>query len=132
MVDKKATATHTECPYLFIYLPAHLLYLVYFKNLNIKKTDYLETVTIPGMLQINGQNLKKEDIFRYLGSPLQGNDDINGEVRARVNAAWMIGENSLVRYVTDECQPILNLRFTGQPSVLLHCMALNAGQQQRG
>ncbi|KAG8136472.1 hypothetical protein E2320_005055 [Naja naja] len=39
-------------------------------RLNIKKTEYLETVTTPGMLQINGENLKKLDIFWYLGSHL--------------------------------------------------------------
>ncbi|KAG8123448.1 hypothetical protein E2320_019199 [Naja naja] len=38
-----------------------------------------KTFTTPGTLQINGENLKKVNIFRYLGSHLQGNGDINGE-----------------------------------------------------
>lgn len=57
-------------------------------RLNIKKTEYLETITTYGTLQINEENLKMET-FWYFGSQFQCDGNINGEIRARINVARM-------------------------------------------
>jgi hypothetical protein len=58
-------------------------------RLNIAKTEYMETHQTAGTIQINGEDLTKTDLFRYLGSHLQSDSKLEGDVRARVNATWM-------------------------------------------
>lgn len=58
-------------------------------RLNITKTEYMETVPSPDSIKVNDEDLTKTSMFRYLGSHLQSNGDIDGDVRARVNGAWM-------------------------------------------
>jgi hypothetical protein len=42
-----------------------------------------------GMLDSDGQVVPKKDIFRYLGSMLQKNGDIDEDVSHRIKAAWL-------------------------------------------
>ena len=48
------------------------------------KTEYLDTSSHQGSIQVNGDTLKKTGAFRYLGSKLLVDGGINGEARARV------------------------------------------------
>uniref|UniRef100_A0A914WA90 Reverse transcriptase domain-containing protein n=1 Tax=Plectus sambesii TaxID=2011161 RepID=A0A914WA90_9BILA len=53
------------------------------------QTEYLETSLNTGSIQVSGKDLTKTDIFQHLGSDLQNDGGINGDVRARVNATWI-------------------------------------------
>lgn len=58
-------------------------------RLNIAKTEYMETISSPDSIMVDGENLTKTNRFKYLGSHLQSDGNIDGDVRARVNGAWM-------------------------------------------
>jgi hypothetical protein len=42
-----------------------------------------------GMLDFDGQVVPKKDTFRYLGSMLQKNGDIDEDVSHRIKAGWL-------------------------------------------
>uniref|UniRef100_A0A914X4N9 Reverse transcriptase domain-containing protein n=1 Tax=Plectus sambesii TaxID=2011161 RepID=A0A914X4N9_9BILA len=59
-------------------------------RLNIKKTEYMECgPQTDGTISIGGEELKKVEQFKYLGSLICSNGDSFPDARARVNAAWM-------------------------------------------
>lgn len=59
-------------------------------RLNIKKTEYMECGTqTNGTVRIDGEDLKKVEKFKYLGSLICSNGDSLPDARKRVNAAWM-------------------------------------------
>ncbi|PIO63566.1 hypothetical protein TELCIR_14830 [Teladorsagia circumcincta] len=58
-------------------------------RLNIKKTEYMETVQDVGTIQVNGEDLLKTMCFRYLGSRLRVDGHLDDEIRGRISTAWM-------------------------------------------
>jgi hypothetical protein len=59
-------------------------------QLNIKKTEYMECgPQTDRTISIGGEDLKKVEQFKYLGSLVCSDGDSLPDTRARVNAAWM-------------------------------------------
>jgi hypothetical protein len=63
-------------------------------NLNSSKTEYMKcdfsaTTQEEGDLRLDGQVVPKKDTFRYLGSMLQKNEDIDEDVSHRIKADWL-------------------------------------------
>jgi hypothetical protein len=59
-------------------------------RLNITKTEYLECgQQSDWTIQVDGQDLKKTERFKYLGSLISSDGDTLPDARARVNAAWL-------------------------------------------
>ncbi|XP_063165402.1 uncharacterized protein LOC134501489 [Candoia aspera] len=59
-------------------------------QLNIKKMEYMECdPQTDGTISIGGEDLKKVEQFKYLGSLICSNGDSFPDARARVNATWM-------------------------------------------
>jgi hypothetical protein len=50
------------------------------------KCDFSATTQEEGDVRLNGQVVPKKDTFRYLGSMLQKNGDINENVSHRIKA----------------------------------------------
>jgi hypothetical protein len=53
------------------------------------KCDFSATTQEEGDVRLNGQVVPKKDTFRYLGSMLQKNGDINEDVSHRIQAGWL-------------------------------------------
>jgi hypothetical protein len=58
------------------------------------KTEYMRcdfgtTISEDGDVSLGGQVVPKEDTFRYLGSMLQKDGDIDEDVSNRIKAGWM-------------------------------------------
>jgi hypothetical protein len=65
----------------------------YFR-LNRSKTEYMKcdfsaTMQEEGDVRLNGQMVSKKDIFRYLGSILQKDGDIDEDVSHRIKVDWL-------------------------------------------
>jgi hypothetical protein len=63
-------------------------------RLSRSKTDYMKcdfsaTRQEEGDVRLNGQVVPKKDTFRYLGSMLQKNGDIDEDVSHRIKAGWL-------------------------------------------
>ena len=59
-------------------------------RLNVRKTEYLTTdQEASGSIQIERTELLRTKAFRYLGIKIAADGNINHEVTARINAAWM-------------------------------------------
>ncbi|VDP08560.1 unnamed protein product [Heligmosomoides polygyrus] len=58
-------------------------------KLNFKKTEYLTTdVNESGSNKINGTELARTSVFKYLGSAIASDGGLMVEVNLRVSAAW--------------------------------------------
>ncbi|VDO67474.1 unnamed protein product, partial [Heligmosomoides polygyrus] len=58
-------------------------------RLNVKKTEYLTTdVTESSSIKVNGIELPRTAVFKYLGSAVASDGKLMVEVNSRVNAAW--------------------------------------------
>jgi hypothetical protein len=53
------------------------------------RCDFSATRHEEGDVSLDGQVVAKNDIFLYLGSMLQKDDDINENVRHRISAVWL-------------------------------------------
>ena len=51
-------------------------------------------------ISFEGQVVPRNDTFRYLGSMLQRDGDIDEDVSHRIKAGWMKGAKHLVSYMT--------------------------------
>ncbi|EYB97212.1 hypothetical protein Y032_0142g2302 [Ancylostoma ceylanicum] len=59
-------------------------------RLNVKKTEYMTTnLDEHSTIQVDGNDLRRTDFFKYLGSTLSAEGNLAHEVVARVNAAWL-------------------------------------------
>ncbi|EYC17680.1 hypothetical protein Y032_0030g2211 [Ancylostoma ceylanicum] len=59
-------------------------------RLNVKKTEYVTTnLDELSTVQVDGNDLRRTDYFKYLGSTLSADGSLAHEVVARVNAAWL-------------------------------------------
>ncbi|EYB93755.1 hypothetical protein Y032_0179g730 [Ancylostoma ceylanicum] len=59
-------------------------------RLNVKKTEYMTTnLDEPSTNQVDSNDLRRTDYFKYLGSTLSADGNLAYEVGARVNAAWL-------------------------------------------
>jgi hypothetical protein len=63
-------------------------------RLSRTKTEYMScdfsvTRHEEGDISLDGQVVAKKDTFRYLGSMLQKDDDIDEDVRHRILAGWL-------------------------------------------
>jgi hypothetical protein len=63
-------------------------------RLSRSKTEYMEcdfsaTTQEEGDVRLDGQVITKKDIFRYLGSMLQKDEDIDEDVSHRIKAGWL-------------------------------------------
>ncbi|EYC17012.1 hypothetical protein Y032_0032g2617 [Ancylostoma ceylanicum] len=60
-------------------------------RLNIEKTEYMECVPRieDGPICVDGNDLKKVDCFKYLGSRIASTGDILPDALGRANATWM-------------------------------------------
>ncbi|EYB92135.1 hypothetical protein Y032_0197g1558 [Ancylostoma ceylanicum] len=58
-------------------------------RLNVKKTKYMTTkVNEPSTIHVDGNDLRRTEYFKYLGSVLSSVGNLAHEVVARVNAVW--------------------------------------------
>ncbi|VDO60933.1 unnamed protein product [Heligmosomoides polygyrus] len=58
-------------------------------KLNVKKTEYLTTdVSESGSIKINGTELARTSVLKYLGSAIASDSSLMVEVNSRVSAAW--------------------------------------------
>ncbi|VDP11891.1 unnamed protein product [Heligmosomoides polygyrus] len=58
-------------------------------RLNVKKTEYLTTdVTESSSIKVNGIELPRTSVFKYLGSAVASDGNLMTEVNSRVSAAW--------------------------------------------
>jgi hypothetical protein len=53
------------------------------------KCDFSATTQEEGDVRLDGQVVPKKDIFRYLGSMLQKDGDIDEDLSHRINAGWL-------------------------------------------
>jgi hypothetical protein len=53
------------------------------------KCDFSATTQEEGNVSLDGQLIRKKDNFRYLGSMLQKNGDIDEDVSHRIKAGWL-------------------------------------------
>jgi hypothetical protein len=53
------------------------------------KYDFSATTQDEGDVRLDGQVVTKKDTFRYLGSMLQKNGDIDKDVSHRIKAGWL-------------------------------------------
>jgi hypothetical protein len=53
------------------------------------KCDFSATTQEEGDVRLDGQMIPKKDIFRYLGSMLQKNGDIDKDVSHRIKTRWL-------------------------------------------
>jgi hypothetical protein len=53
------------------------------------KYDFSATTQEEGDVRLDGQVVPKKDTFRYLGSMLQKNGDINENVSNRIKVGWL-------------------------------------------
>jgi hypothetical protein len=53
------------------------------------KCDFSATMQEEGDVRLNGQMVSKKDIFRYLGSILQKDGDIDEDVSHRIKVDWL-------------------------------------------
>jgi hypothetical protein len=53
------------------------------------KCDFSATIQEEGDVRLDGQVVSKKDTFRYLGSMLQKNGDIDEDVSHRIKAGWL-------------------------------------------
>jgi hypothetical protein len=51
--------------------------------------DFSATTQEEGDARLDGQVITKKDIFRYLGSMLQKDEDIDEDVSHRIKAGWL-------------------------------------------
>ncbi|EYC36185.1 hypothetical protein Y032_0925g3062 [Ancylostoma ceylanicum] len=60
-------------------------------RLNIEKTEYMECGARieNGTICVDGNDLKKVECFKYLGSRIASTGDILPDAFGRANAAWM-------------------------------------------
>ncbi|EYB97808.1 hypothetical protein Y032_0137g2036 [Ancylostoma ceylanicum] len=59
-------------------------------RVNVKKTVYMTTnLDEPSTIQVDANDLRRTDYFKYLGSTLSADGNLANEVVARVNAAWL-------------------------------------------
>jgi hypothetical protein len=54
-----------------------------------KKCDFSATTQKKRDVRLDGQVVPKKDIFRYLGSMLQKDGDIDEDVNHRIKASWL-------------------------------------------
>jgi hypothetical protein len=53
------------------------------------KCDFSATTQVEGDVRLDGQVVPKKDTFRYLGSMLQKDEDINKDLSHRIKASWL-------------------------------------------
>jgi hypothetical protein len=53
------------------------------------KCDFSATTQEEGDVRLDSQVVPKKDTFRYLGSMLQKNEDIDEDVSHRIKASWL-------------------------------------------
>jgi hypothetical protein len=53
------------------------------------KCDFRDTTQEEGDVRLDGQVVPKKDIFRYLGSMLQKDGDIDEDVSHRIKVGWL-------------------------------------------
>jgi hypothetical protein len=53
------------------------------------KCDFSTTTQEEGDIRLDGQVVPKKDTFRYMGSMLQKNGDIDEDVSHRIKASWL-------------------------------------------
>ena len=51
--------------------------------------DFSATMHEGGDISLDGQVVPQKDIFRYLGSMLQNDGDIDEDVRHRISTGWL-------------------------------------------
>ena len=65
--------------------------------------DFSATRHEGGDVSIDGQVVVQKDIFRYLGSVLQKDGDIDEDVRHRFSASWLNSVKLLASSMIGEC-----------------------------
>ena len=64
------------------------------------RCDFGGVVQEEGDVSLEGQVVSKKDTFRYLGSMLQRDEDIDADVSHRIKAGWISGDELLAFSVT--------------------------------
>jgi hypothetical protein len=74
------------------------------------KYDFSATTQEEGNVRLDGQVIPKKDIFRYLGSMLQKNGDIDDDVSHRIKVSWLKWR----QVSTVLCDPRVSLKLKGK------------------
>ena len=74
-------------------------------KINVAKTEHLSTRENPLPIELNGEELKNVDHFKYLGSVIDKDGTIDSDVDLRVQAAWS-SWRKLTRVLDDRKIPL--------------------------
>jgi hypothetical protein len=74
------------------------------------KYDFSATTQEQGNVRLDGQVVPKKDTYRYLGSMLQKNDDIDEDVSYRIKAGWLKWRQASGIF----CDPRVKLKLKGK------------------
>jgi hypothetical protein len=74
------------------------------------KCDFSATTQEEGDVRLDGQMVPKKDTFRYLGSMLQKNGDIDEDVSHRIKAGWLKWRQAFDVL----CDPMVSLKLKGK------------------
>ena len=83
-----------------------------------------------GEVSLDGQVVPERDTFRYLGSMLQKDGDIDEDVGHRIKAGWMKWRQASGVLCDKRVPQKLKGRFIGQLSDLRCCMTRSVGQRR--
>jgi hypothetical protein len=72
--------------------------------------DFSATTQKEGDVRLDGQVVPKKDTFRYLGSMLQKDEDIDEDVRHRIKAGWLKWHQAS----SVSCDPRVQLKLKGK------------------
>jgi hypothetical protein len=67
------------------------------------RCDFGTTISEDGDVSLGAQVVPKKDTFRYLGSILQRDGDIDEDVSHKIKTGWINGVKHRESYATREC-----------------------------
>ena len=91
------------------------------------KCDFSAMGYEDGDVSLDGQVVLKKDTFRYLGSMLQKEGDIDEDASHRIKAGWLKWRQAVGVLCDPRVPHKLKGKFTGQQSGRLCCMEQNVG-----
>ena len=94
------------------------------------RCDFSNAAHEEGEVRLEGQVVPKKDTFRYLGSMLQKDEDIDADVCHRIKAGWMKWRQASGFSLTRGYHKSLKASFIERRLDPLCCMEQNVGLQK--